>query len=264
MRVIGRLFSAPSDRARRHLSLCAAIFAMIFAFAHLAQAQSITVDPSQSIGPVPDFAGTGLAGTYYNPNYYNGTLATFLAPNICFPDCAGSSFSDGDGGLVEFTNGNATNIQYLTDIAPTNWSGSGLNINGYIAITQPGTYYFTISSDDSSSSVLAGQDFIGIPTCCQSQSGDATFSAAGLYAIAVAFNEGGGGSQLDFTVADSNENCLIGCSNGDGGYTNSGLFYSDAQLQGAPAPMIGGGWASLSLLALLGAGSLVRRAGHAV
>jgi hypothetical protein len=238
---------------------CLAVAAAImFASAPHAQAQTL-IDPSQSIGPVPGFAGTGLDGIYYDYNVGSNPLGTFTAPNICFPDCNGNSFSDGSGGFLAFTNGHVDNVNFLipTGNLPTTWGNSALSIVGYIAIANPGTYSFSLGSDDNSHLTVGGQNFLNIPGCCQTVTGPATFSAAGLYPIAVQFMEIGGGSYLNVTEKDGNTGaCILGCSNA-GGLVDSGLFYSQGQLQGAPAPTIGGGLPSMALLALLAAGASV-------
>jgi len=247
------------------LSVRAAGLAFVLASVAACPAQAQTlIDASHRVTAVPGFAGTGLAGTYYNSNVQAGALATFSAPNVCFPDCSSTNFSDGSGGLTAFTNGNATNISFLvpSNQIPTTWSNSRLTLNGYIAINQTGTYGFTLGSDDNSSLSIGGISLLAIPGCCTTVSGSASFSATGLYAVAINFMEFGGGSYLDVTASHGGS-CIIGCSNGSGGYTNSGLFYSDADLQGAPAPIPGRGWPSIAILAVFGIASLARRFGRA-
>ena len=214
---------------------------------------------------MPGFAGTGLFGQYTAFSFSSSPIATFLAPNVCFPDCHSGVFSDGSGGLAVFTNGNATDIVFGPGIQPpNNWSNSGLSINGYIAINQPGTYHFSLGSDDNSHLTIGGQNFLNIPGCCTTVNGAASFSAAGLYPILVQFTEFGGGSYLDLTAhADNGDGgngaCLFGCVNTNGALVDSGLFYSDAQLQGAPAPQVGSGWYSGAILTVLGLAAWVRR-----
>jgi hypothetical protein len=243
----------------------AAGLAIILAYAsiHSAQAQNL-IDPSTSIGSVPGYAGTGLSGTYYNTGVSDQPLATFTTTNVCFPDCSSTSFSDGAGGLLAFTNGNISNVAFNPNVqAPDYWNNSSLDISGYIAINQPGIYNFTLGSDDNSYLTIGGQNLLSIPGCCTTVGGSASFSAAGLYPILIQFMEYGGGSYLNVT-ASNDSGCLIGCSDGNGGYIDSGLFYSDAQLQGAPAPAVGSGWVSIALLFLLSAGAFVRLLRHGV
>jgi hypothetical protein len=235
---------------------------------HSAQAQTL-VDPNSRVSAVPGYAGTGLFGNYY----YRGTpdsqfesdiinlnsstitypsLATFLSTNICYPDCQGGSISDYQGGLRFFLNGNATNILFADpnpQNEPQDFSYSGLILEGYIAINQIGTYNFNLNSDDGSQ--LRVGDYVG-------GSNTLEFTATGLYQIAVNFFEHGGGSLLSLTDSDSNtQTCLFGCY--DGSLLANDLFYSQGQLQGAPAPTIGSGPSGLAVLSLLGLGAVYRR-----
>ena len=227
-----------------------------------ARAQNL-IDPSESIGSVPGYAGTGLFGLFFdNADGYsqaNGSApgATFLTANLCFPDCLGNSFTDSAGGLTAFTNGAATSISFFTSNEPMRltWDSSELDITGYIAITTPGTYSFTIGSDDNTNFTIGKslfQVFGGGP-----QTTSDTFTAAGLYPIDVQFLEFNGGSRLSITGTDPNGSCILGCYNGN--LLANDLFYSDEQLAGAPAPTIGGGWPGFTCAVLLGAGALVRR-----
>jgi hypothetical protein len=247
----------------RRLSVAAAcllvLIVLSMAPSRPADAQTV-LSSSDSIGPVPGFAGTGLSGLYYNFNVSQDPIATFTTPNICYPDCVGSVFEDGTGGLTAFTNGNIDNVNFLipTEQIPTDWSSSELSIAGYLAITQPGTYNFFLGSDDSSHLQIAGQNILDIGDCCTTVSGSVTFAVAGLYSIAVQFMEFGGGSYLNLTATDSNDACFLGCTASRGGLIDSGLFYSDGQLQGAPAPLPGSGIASLAV-AFAGLAIAVRR-----
>ncbi len=216
--------------------------------------------------PIPEFAGTGLFGIYYdNGDGFSSSKgsppqASFTTTNLCFPDCQGNSFNDGTGGLASFLGNNATGISILdTQTAPRGtWDNSELDIGGYIAITQPGTYQFTVGSDDFTYLTIEG-----MPTQSILGGGPQTFSevfsTAGLYAIAVQFLEFSGGSRLSFVGTDPNGNCYFGCYNADNVLLPNSLFYSQGQLDGAPAPVIGGGWISAAFAALLGAGVVVRR-----
>jgi hypothetical protein len=227
-----------------------------------ARAQNL-IDPSESIGSVPGFAGTGLFGLFFdNADGYsraNGSApgATFLTTNLCFPDCLGNSFTDSSGGLTAFTNGAATNITFFTSNEPMRltWDNSELDITGYIAINTPGTYSFTIGSDDNTNFTIGRslfQVFGGGP-----QTTSDTFTAAGLYPIDVQFTEINGGSRLSITGTDPSGSCILGCY--DGNLLENDLFYSDEQLAGAPAPVIGGGWPGFAFAALFGAGALAGR-----
>jgi hypothetical protein len=237
----------------RRASLAAAclllLIAVSTAMSRPADAQTV-LGSSDSFGPVPGFAGTGLSGTYTAFTVSQDPIATFTTSNICYPDCLGSVFDDSNGGLLAFTNGNIDNVNFSipSEQIPNDWSSSGLSIAGYLAITQPGTYNFSLGSDDSSHLQIAGQDILDINDCCTTVGGQVTFTASGLYAIAVQFMEFGGGSYLNLTAFDSNETCFLGCTDQSGALTNSGLFYSDGQLQSAPAPLPGSGIASLTVV----------------
>ena len=238
----------------------------------LAVADPILIDASQRVGAVPGYAGTGLDGLYYDNNFGYSTdagaapQASFTTTNICYPDCFQGRIRDGDGGLSYFTNGNASNIVDLTGSGLRgSWDSSQLILSGYIAITQPGTYTFSLGSDDNSFLTIAGQSIASIPGCCYTDVEQATFSAAGLYAIAVNFQEGGGSSYLSLTAFDptfdptsydpysqdaSPTGCILGCTDANGNLQANTLFYSQAQIDSAPAPVTGAGW--LSLLVAMG------------
>ncbi len=238
----------------------------------------MTIDGDSSVGSVPSFGGTGLAGTYYNYGVTDEPLATFTSTNLCYPTCfavnpyvagGGSSnavFLDDTGGLVAFTNGNIDNVVFNPNFtAPNDWSNSNLTFNGYLAINQPGTYLFSLGADDYASLQIAGQDIVDVPypPCCQTLTEDVTFTTAGLYAIALQYGEYETGSFLSLIATTDDPNlpsaCLFGCVDGNGNLAANGLFYSDAQLDSAPAPTIGGGWSGVAALALFGAGAAVRR-----
>jgi hypothetical protein len=245
--------SAPTPRVAGRLALFAAVVVVALT-AGRAQAQTV-IDPNDSIGPVPNYAGTGLFGLYNldggNQDYTGSSnpIASFLTTNVCFPDCLGSAFQDGTGGLAAFTNGNATNITFFdpNGPVPTDWSDSQLNISGYLAITQPGTYSFFLSDDDYVSMSLGGQPFVTLGCCGRGQGPfQASFSQAGLYAIALQFIEVGGQSYLDLTGTDPSGACILGCYS-DGQLEPNGLFYSDQQLDSAPAPTPGTGLMSLAV-----------------
>ncbi len=253
-----------------------ALVAILMALSTGSARAQITIDPSQSVGPVPRSAGTGLDGAYY---YFpdssisdlsgamdlvssaSGPTGVFSTTNICYPDCLGNAFDTGSGGLEAFTNGNATNFNYpipKDQVPTTSFYQTVLDIGGYLAIPTAGTYTFSINSDDGSQ-VAIGGTLIDVDDGIHGQqavANDVSFTAAGLYAIAVTYFQNGGGAGLDLTATDSNGNCFFGCP-ADGGAQPNALFYSNSQ--GAPAPVIGGGWPSLAACALLGTGALIRR-----
>ncbi len=241
----------------RDLCVCAAAFALILVFAvtaHPARAQ-IVVDPRTSIGAVPGFAGTGLFGLYtrdvgnsnnFAAQDFSQPLASFTATNLCFPDCfSGNSFNDNSGGLAAFTNGNAIITDLTGGNLPVDWNSDALLITGYVAITQPGTYDFNILTDNDSRLSIGGTFIGGVVGCCGPDNETASFSSAGLYPILFQFLEYGGASGLDLTATDPSGHCFLGCYNVDNVLLPNSLFYSDAQLQGAPAPLPGVGWPSL-------------------
>jgi len=229
-------------------------FAALLLFSS-AGAQNL-IPPTESQGPVPTFGGTGLFGVYYdNGSGFSSAAgsqaeASFTTSNLCFPDCLGGGFNDGTGGLQAFTNGNATNFNFFTSVEPVRltWDSSEIVMSGYIAITTPGTYTFNLGRDDFVSFTLGGvtQQF----GCCGTDVVQDTFTQPGLYAISVQFIENGGGSVLSLTGLDPNNNCILGCYDANNNLAQNDLFYSDADLSGAPAPVIGGGWAAIALLGL--------------
>ena len=240
------------------------VAAAMFFLAPSPLAQNL-IPPSEDVGDVPGFGGTGLAGLYYdNSNNYSSAAgspaeASFTANNLCFPDCQGNSFIDSQGGLQAFTNGAAINFNFFTSVEPVRltWNNSELDMSGFIAITAPGTYSFTVGSDDNTYLTIGGvqqQILGGGPQTFQD-----VFSKAGLYAMTTQFLEITGDSRLSFVMTDPNGNCIIGCYNSDGTLEQNDLFYSDADLQGAPAPVIGGGWAAVVAGGLMGIAAMRRR-----
>jgi hypothetical protein len=259
------------------ISLLLGALALVLSIAGIsvrpARAQTL-IDPSQNIGAVPSFGGAGLDGLYYYfPNNQMATLAdaaslvagaggatgTFSTTNICFPDCLGSgTFPTGSAGFMAFTNGNASNI---TGESPTgSFAQTVLRISGYLAIPTAGTYTFNINSDDGSDLTIGNLSITddGIHGQ-QTASETITFGAAGLYAIALDYFQNNGGAGFDLTATDPSNNCFLGCPTAGGGAEPNSLFYSASQIEGAPAPEIGGGMASFACLAVFGAGNLIRR-----
>jgi hypothetical protein len=240
------------------------LLAAAFFILHPALAQDL-IPPSEDVGSIPDFAGTGLFGLYYDNNAgYSSAAgsppeASFTTTNLCFPNCLGGGFDDSIGGLQAFTNGSATNFNFFTSIEPvrTTWDGSELDMTGYIAITQAGTYTFNATHDDNFLMTIGGvgQQF----TCCGTNTIQDTFTAPGLYRISVQFMEGGGGSILSLTGSDPGGNCILGCYDGNGNLEANDLFYSDEDLSGAPAPVIGGGLPAMVLAGLVGIAGVRRR-----
>jgi hypothetical protein len=144
---------------------------------------------------------------------------------------------------------------------PSNFFQTVLNISGYLAIPTAGTYTFSINSDDGSQ-LSIGNTVVDVNDGIHGQqivSNSVTFGAAGLYAIAVSFFQNGGGAGLDLTATDPNEACFLGCSDGNGNPQPNSLFYSEGQVNGAPAPAMGAGWPGIACLVMLGAGAMIRR-----
>ena len=250
MKTLGQALAGIGFRVRFVATLAIAAAAI----APPASAQNMVGPPNFAL---PSYAGDGLSGVYYdNLDGFSSAQgsqpqASFLTTNVCFPDCQGTEFTDSAGGLAAFTNGNATGITFLNGAQPrTTWNNSELDMSGYIAITQPGNYNFLLNSDDSSYLFIQGQQVGSLNH----------FSQPGLYAITIQFFEFGGGSRLDFTGDSlvSGQTCILGCYVGGQLQPNS-LFYSDAQIEGAPAPKIGAGWSGAAVLALFGAAGLIRR-----
>ncbi len=243
----------------------ALVISVALSLASAAPAQNL-IDPSQSVGSVPTFGGTGLTGLYYdNLNGYYGSQgsapeASFTSSNLCFPDCLGSAFSDGGGGLQAFTNGNATNFNFFTDIEPVRltWNNSEIDMSGYIAITTPGVYTFTAADDDYFAITIGG--VTSAFGCCgaglvfQDQ-----FTSPGLYRMSTLFQESGGGSYMQLSATDPNGNCIFGCYDANNNLEANNLFYSDADLMGAPVPVIGSGFSWCVLAALAGLEAIRRR-----
>jgi hypothetical protein len=244
-------------RASRRIALFAAIV-LIAATSGLAGAQTV-IDPNTSEGPVPDYDGSGLFGLYNitsgNSAYTGSTapLASFMTTNVCFPDCLESSFSDGAGGFASFSNGNATDITpFNPDVPlPTTWNNSQLTLSGYIAIDTPGTYSFSLGHDDAASLSIGFEPIANAGCCGVSGPYQVSFSAAGLYSIALTFTEVTGGSYFDLTATDPTGSCLLGCYVDNQLQPNT-LFYSDNQLDEEPAPVPKPGAGSLSLVVALG------------
>ena len=232
--------------------------AMCACFGFAASAQNL-IDPGQSVGAVPGFGGTGLAGLYYdNQNGFTSAAgsppeASFTASNLCFPDCHGTLFDDSTGGLAAFTNGNAFNLNFFTSTEPVRltWDGSEIVMSGYIAITAAGTYNFDFLHDDTISVTIGGvtNSFTG---CCGDNTVSDTFTAPGLYRISIDFVELTTSSRFNLLGTDPSGNCILGCYDSSGDLVANDLFYSDTDLEGAPAPVIGSGWAAMAVTGLMG------------
>lgn len=226
-------------------------------------AAAVTISASQDLGAVPSTSGSGLLGYYYkfgsssnigslsNANQLisssGGPTATFTTTEVCFPDCAGTSLSDSST-MTQFLNGHASNFSYISSNHPTSIDHSAIVLNGYIAITQTGTYNFNLGSDDGSQLTIGGQQVINNDSDhgFSVVGGNATFTQTGLYAISISYFEDSGSTGLDFFAKDPNGNCVIGlASNCAAGSATTGLLYSSLPSTPAPEP---------ASLAIFGAG----------
>jgi hypothetical protein len=233
-------------------------------------AEAVTISPTQDLGAVPVAAGTGLLGSYYkfgsNSNIGNltnayalisasgGPTATFVTTQVCFPDCANNNISDSTT-IPGLLNGHVSNFSYTTpgSTGPTSIDHSAMVLSGYIAITQVGTYTFNLGSDDGSQLTIGGTQVINNDTdhSYQVNSGSATFSATGLYAISISYFEDGGFTGLELYASDTTGACVIGrAANCAAGSAATGLLYSALPATATPEP------ASLALFAA-GLGGLI-------
>lgn len=184
-------------------------------------AGAVTINPNQNLGAVPVNPGTGLLGSYYKFGSNNiGTLAqanalisssggptaTFSTTTVCFPDCNGGTIDDSST-VPQFLNGHASNFAYTAPGSqiPPSLAHSAIVLTGYIAISQAGSYTFNLGSDDGSQLMIGGQTVVGNDNdhSYQVNSGTATFSAPGLYAISLLFFEDSGSSGLELSVGGS-------------------------------------------------------------
>jgi hypothetical protein len=160
----------------------------------------------------------------------SGPTATFTTTTVCFPDCAGRSFSD-TSSLTNLLNGHVSNFSYVVPASeiPTSVSESAMVLTGFIAVNQAGTYNFNLGSDDGSQLTIRGQTVISndFDHGFQNDTGSATFTAAGLYAINILFFEDTGSTGLDLWASDaSSGSCIIGrAANCVAGTVATGLFY---------------------------------------
>jgi hypothetical protein len=222
-----------------------------------AGAGATTIIPSSvSAGSVPNSAGTGLNGSYYDFGASVGTLgslaqtnqlissigaatATFTTTAVCFPDCAGNSLSDSSP-LTSLLNGNVNNFSYtVPGTTVTSVDHAAMLVTGYIAVTHAGSYTFYLGSDDGSQLLIGGQSVInndGLHSFTN-DTGTATFSAAGLYSINIEYFENTGVTAFDLYATDnSTGQCIIGrAASCAAGTASTADFYSSAS-PAAPEP----------------------------
>ena len=235
-------------------------------------AGAVTISASQDLGAVPANPGTGLLGSYYkfgsssnigslsNTNILisssGGPTATFTTTEVCFPDCAGNSMSDSST-MTQLLNGHTSTFSYTSANQPTSIDHSAIVLTGYIAITQTGTYNFNLGSDDGSQLTIGGQSVINNDNdhAFQFDSGSATFSQTGLYAISLEYFEDSGSTGLDFYGSDPTGACVFGRSSScASGSATTGLFYGSLPATATPEP------ASIMIFGTgLGGLALVRR-----
>jgi hypothetical protein len=217
-------------------------------------AGALTLGASQDLGAVPASSGTGLLGYYYksssSSNIGNlaganqlisssgGPTATFTTTEVCFPDCAGTSIADSST-MAQFVNGHASNFSYTGTNQPGAIDHSAIVLNGYIAITQTGTYNFNLGSDDGSQLVIGGQTVINNDSDhgFQFDSSSVNFTQTGLYAISLEFFEDSGSTGLDFYGTGPSNACVFGrASNCASGSAATGLFYGSLPATATPEP----------------------------
>jgi hypothetical protein len=213
--------------------------------------QAVTIDPSVIAGTIPTTAGDGLNGSFYkfSTTFLTsfaqanlliaaspGPTATFTTRAVCYPSCNVSTVSDTTA-LTTYLNGNVDNFSYAVPSwqIPTTIDHSAMVIGGYIAIAQAGTYNFNLGSDDGSILTIGNQvviDNSGVHSW-QIATGNATFTAAGLYAIGVQSFENGGYSSLELWGTDTSGHCFIGRNGNCVGTAATNLFYTST---GTPVP----------------------------
>ncbi len=220
-------------------------------------AHAVTISASQDLGAVPANPGTGLLGNYYKFSSSSnigslsqanilisssgGPTATFTSNNICFPDCAGTSANDSTTTMAQFLNGHASDFSYTTANPPTAIDHSAITLTGYISITRTGTYNFNLGSDDGSALSIGGTSVINNDSDhgFSVNSGAATFTQTGLYAISIQYFEDGGGTGLEFYGSGPTGDCVIGRTGsncGTSGSVGTGLLYSSLPAGAVPEP----------------------------
>jgi len=252
----------------------ATLFCLALSVLALRPAAAVVIDPSQSAGSVPGVAGSGLSGSYYkfapSVTYVvslsqanqlmaadGGPTATFSTNTVCFPDCSGDTVSDSSS-LNTLLNGNVSNFSYtVPGTTVTSLNYAAMVVTGYIAITQAGSYTFHLGSDDGSELVIGGQAVVMDDDVHSftTDTGSASFAAAGLYAISIEYFENSGVTGLDLWASqDSTGQCFIGRNANCGGMASTSAFYTSAS---APEPGTLGLFA-IGLLALGFAGRFLR------
>lgn len=166
--------------------------ATLLGFAGAAAAQ-VNYGLGTRAAEVPSFIGDGLTGsiwTSYAPNIAGSRAITsigsaavsFAARAMDYPQ--GADFVDSGSPLNDFLGTDAASLIGL-DGATENSSGKVFTFTGFIAIRGPGTYRFTVASDDGMELLIGGQRVTAFdgdrgfdPT-----SGSGDFAESGLYTI---------------------------------------------------------------------------------
>jgi len=195
-------------------------------------AGAVIIGADMSAGAVPTTTGTGLSGSYYKfgvpvtsmgqaiqlMSAASGPTATFTTAAVCYPNCNVSTVPDASTTLSGFLGNNASGLTYTVPPSqiPTAIDHSAMTLTGYIAIGQAGTYNFNLGSDDGAQLSIANQVVIADNALHSFaiNSGSATFTAAGLYAITIQYFENSGYTSLELWGSDSLGNCTLGrCNN---------------------------------------------------
>lgn len=238
---------APSPRLGAAVALALSVFPLA--------ANAGVIIPSNAVAaPVPGTPGTGLFGKIWD--YAAGDIAEARLVTQTQPASAGFNAS-----LLDYPNGAAPVVvapgsvgEFLSVDAGSltgtvrgdaSVFGKIFIFSGFIAIAQPGLYTFTVGSDDGFGLNIGGQSVAEFSDSRRFgfSSGDATFSAPGLYPVELFYwaNAGGeSGLQFESTV-------FGGLSYGNSGVAGSGLVPTPVLYTNIPAP----GSASLALFGTL-------------
>ena len=209
----------------------------------------VIVGADQSAGAVPLLAGGGLLGSYYkfaaSVGYVSSVAnagqwiaaagaptATFFTKSVCFPDCNGDFVSQTTA-LAGLLNSNVSDFSYTAGNSAATVATvdhAAMVLTGFLAIANPGTYTFSLGSDDGSRLTIGGQTVVNndLLHSFTTATGAATFITAGLYAINLTYFNNGGYSGLDLWASnDSTGQCFLGHgTNCAGATTSTTAFYS--------------------------------------
>jgi PA14 domain/PEP-CTERM motif len=159
--------------------------------------------------PVMARAAEGLSGAYY-ANVDVGSVAaaqaaivgvtptaTFIATDVCFPNCDGGGSSTGDGDtLSNFLGGNDTNLS--TDFSGL--SNHVLEVSGFFNAGVGGAFTFSLGSDDGAELFIDGATIANVdgnhPVTFDTET---VTLGAGSHTFDVVQFENGGGTALKLT-----------------------------------------------------------------